>query len=253
MSTSAISQVKSASSVSTSHKPQLLKVTVACNDPSMHAKATSQGFKLWGLASNNGIMASYLKLNFDKKELKLQLGGGETGVTVFSMLKKALPKGYEARLLSNNKANPPVVTIGISRRQTAPAPQISKIPTTISANNASAKVDASLWINLMPGSASQVLASVAVKGAGHNGVPPKLAVKGIDVYQKGTNKKVGSFKSPALVDTELKGATKAQSYRLELPSTLDLNKTYTFVVKAELNGSSAKSVRSQYVDVDRAY
>ena len=105
----------------------LLKVKVQENDPTLKATATAFGFKVTGAASNNGVVASFLQLSVDGKKVDLQLSRGDTGVQVFKKLQKALPEGYEGRVLENLKSMPPQMTIGISKKAQAP----QKFPGTV--------------------------------------------------------------------------------------------------------------------------
>src|SRR5262245_3420715 len=79
----------------------LLPVKVMENDPALKASATAFGFKISGTATNNGIVASFLKLTFDKKNVTLNVSRGDTGASLLKQLEKKLPKGYEARILSH--------------------------------------------------------------------------------------------------------------------------------------------------------
>lgn len=234
----------------------LLKVKVMENDPALKVTATAFGFKVSGQATNNGVVASFMKLSFDGKDVALQISRGDTGEQVLAKLKKALPKGYEARLLSMEKMKPPNVTIGIARARGAP-PKIdaAKIPTNIAANGASASVSASFWVNLMPGAPRpNAIAAVKISGTGFADAPPKFAVKSIAVYEKGTNKLVATIKNPKVVDSETVWGQKTQTYRLEVPKKdLDLSKQYTFVAETGINGSKSQPVRSEYVKIGKAY
>jgi hypothetical protein len=249
------------SRVSTVQPPQgrvtdLLKVKVSENDPALKATATAFGFKVSGQATNNGIIASFMQLQFDGKKVDLQISRGDTGQQVLAKLSKALPKGYEARVLSLEKSKPPQYTIGIARKQGAPPRvDVAKIPTSIAANQASANVSASFWVNLMPGAPRpNAIAAVKIQGTGFADAPPKFAVKSIAVYEKGTHKLVATIKNPKLVDSETVWGQKTQTYRLEVPKKdLDLNKQYTFVAETGINGSKAQQVRSDYVKIGKAY
>ncbi len=233
----------------------LLNVKVQENDPAMKVTATPFGFKVAGVASNNGIIASSFKLSFDGRDVQFPLSRGDNGRTVFKKLQKALPDGYVARVLEN-RARPPEVTIGIAQVAGGPAKlNAAKIPTSISANGASAGVESSLWVNLMPGAPRpNAIASLTVKGTGFGDRPPKFAVKSIAVYEKGTNRLVATIKDPKLVDSKTIWGEKSQTYRLEIPKKdLDLAKQYTFVVDAGINGAAPQKVRSEFVKVDKAY
>ena len=79
-------------------------------------------------------------------------------------------------------------------------------------------------------------------------------MKSIEVYEKGTNKKIVTVKNPTLQGQTTQRGLKTQSYRLELlESKLNLNKQYTFVVKTGINGSQPALVRSEYVKVGQAF
>lgn len=234
----------------------LIKVKVTENDPALKATATAFGFKVAGAATNNGIIASFMKLSFDGRDVTLQISRGDTGKQVLAKLQKELPKGYEARVLSIAKSAPPQYTIGIAKKGGAPAKvDVAKIPTSIAANGASASVGASFWVNLMPGAPRpNAIAAVKISGTGFADAPPKFAVKSIAVYEKGTNKLVATIKNPKLVDSETVWGQKTQTYRLEVPKKdLDLNKQYTFVAETGINGSKAEPVRSPYVKIGKAY
>ncbi len=237
----------------------LLKVSVMENDPGLKAQATAFGFKISGTGTNNGIVASFLKLGFDKKSVSLSVSRGDTGATIFKKLQRALPKGYEARVIAQQGKD---VTIGIAKKASsgggAPKVDVAKIPTSIAANGASANVEASLWINRMPGPGrggpKNAIASINVSGTGFADAPPKFQVKSIEVYEKGTNKKVATIANPKVQDSSTNWGTKTQSYRLEIPeSKLDLNKQYTFVVNTGINGSKPQAVRSEYLKVEQAF
>lgn len=255
MSTAPVSKV--GSSAVAPRTTDLLKVAVQENDPGLKAAATAFGFKISGTGTNNGIVASVLKLGFDKKSVSLQVSKGDTGATIFKKLQRALPKGYEARILAQQGKD---VTIGIAKKAgSGPAKvDVAKIPTSIAANGASANVESSMWINRMPGPGrtgpKNAIASVNVSGTGFADAPPKFQVKSIDVYEKGTNKKVATIANPRVQDTQTQWGQKTQSYRLEIPeSKLDMKKTYTFVVNTGINGSKPQAVRSEYVKVGQAF
>jgi hypothetical protein len=234
----------------------LLKVKVQENDPALKATTTAFGFKIAGQATNNGVVASFMKLTFDHHDLNLQISRGDTGQEILSKLQKALPKGYEARVLSLAKSKPPQYTIGIARKAGAPPKvDVAKLPTSIAANGASANVGASFWVNLMPGAPRpNAIAAVKIQGTGFADAPPKFAVKSIAVYEKGTNKLVATIKNPKVIDSETVWGQKTQTYRLEVPKKdLDLNKQYTFVAETGINGSKAQPVRSEYVKIGKAF
>ena len=234
----------------------LLKVTVQENDPTLKAAATAFGFKISGTASNNGIVASFLKLTFDKKSVTLNVSKGDTGASLLKQLEKKLPKGYEARILSQQGKD---FTIGISKKPGAGAGGIdaAKVPLSIAANGASASVESSLWINRMPGpgpAPTKATASVSVSGTGFADAPPKFQVKSIDVYEKGTNKKVATIANPKVVDQATQWGTKTQTYRVEIPiAKLDMNREYTFVVNTGINGSKPALVRSEFAKPGQAF
>ena len=250
--------VSSVSSVkpSTGRTTDLLKVKVMENDPALKATATAFGFKVGGKATNNGVVASFMQLQFDGKKVDLQISRGDTAVQILSKLQKALPKGYEVRTLGIEKIAPPNYTLGIAKKAGGPAKvDVPKIPTSIAANQASANVSASFWVNLMPGAPRpNAIAAVKIQGTGFADAPPRFAVKSIAVYEKGTNKLVATIKNPKLVDSETVWGQKTQTYRLEVPKKdLDLNKQYTFVAETGINGSKAQQVRSDYVKIGKAY
>lgn len=256
-STSAVS--KAGSTAAPGRTTDLLKISVQENDPGLKAQATAFGFKISGTGTNNGIVASFLKLGFDKKSVTLSVSRGDTGATMLKKLQKALPKGYEARVLAQSGKD---VTLGIAKKASsgggAPKVDVAKIPTSISANMASASVEASMWINRMPGPGrggpKNAIASINVSGTGFADAPPKFQVKSIEVYEAGTNKKVATIANPKLQDSSTQWGTKTQSYRLEIPEAkLDMNKKYTFVVTTGINGSKPAQVRSEYVKVGQAF
>lgn len=109
----------------TGRRTDLLTVKVNSNDPGLKVDTTAFGFKVGGTATNNGIIASFMKIDFDKKSVTLQISGKDTSQTVFNKLKKALPKGYEARVLQQTKMMPPETTIGIAKTGAA-----ATVPTT---------------------------------------------------------------------------------------------------------------------------
>src|SRR6185436_14435883 len=242
------------SKVAAGRTTDLLKVSVQENDPQLKASATAFGFKISGTATNNGTKASYLRLGFDKKDVQLQVGRGDTGATLLKKLKGQLPKGYEARILQQQGKD---LTIGIAKKAGGGATKVdvAKIPTSIAANGASANVESSLWVDHMPGMPHpNAIASVSVKGTGFADAPPKFSVKSIDVYEKGTNKKIATVNNPKLVDSGTVWGQKTQTYRMEIPKTkLDLKKTYTFVVNTGINGSKPEAVRSDYVKVGQTF
>lgn len=105
-------------------KTDLLKLKVFENDPKFDAEVTPFGMRLSGKATNNGIIASTFEVQFDGKKVRFGLSSGDTSQHVFSKLKKALPKGYEARVLQTYKNMPPELVIGIAKTGSA-----SKVPT----------------------------------------------------------------------------------------------------------------------------
>jgi hypothetical protein len=241
-----------------SRTTDLLRVKVTENDATLKAVATTYGFKVTGRSTIIGTKPSVLSLSFDNKTLSLRISRGDTGEQMFAKLKAALPKGYEARLLQFDKSLPPQVTMGIAKKGGgASKVDAAKIPMSISANMASASVESSFWVNLMPGRGSprpNAIAKVSVSGTGFADAPPKFTVKSISVYEKGTNKLVATVNNPRLVDSEIRRGTKTQNYRLEVPKKdLDMGKQYTFVVNTGINGSSPARVRSEYVAIDKVY
>ncbi len=234
----------------------LLKVKVLENDPQLKASATAFGFKLSGTATNNGVIASFVKLSFDGHDVSTPVGRGDTSAKVLAKLKRALPHGYEMRVLANDRMNPPNLTIGIARKAGGPAKvDVAKIPTNIAANSASASVESKIWVDLMPGSPHpNAIGLVTVKGTGFADAPPTYKVKSIDVYEKGSNKKVATIANPKVTDSETVWGQKSQTYRVEVPrSKLDMSKTYAFVVSTGINGSKPELVRSAYEKIDKVY
>jgi len=227
----------------------LLKVLVQENDPALKASPTAFGFKISGTATNNGIIASFLKLTFDKKSVTLNVSRGDTGASLLKQLEKKLPKGYEARILSQAGKD---FTIGIAKKPGGGGASIdaAKVPLSIAANGASASVESSLWINRMPGpgpAPKNAIASVSVSGTGFADAPPKFQVKSIDVYEKGTNKKIATIANPKVQEQSTQWGTKTQTYRVEVPiSKLSMNREYTFVVNTGINGSKPALVRSEF-------
>lgn len=254
MATAPVSKVSSAAVAP--RTTDLLKVTVNENDPGLKTAATAFGFKVSGTGTNNGVAPSYLTLGFDKKSVSLNVSRGDTGAAIARKLQRALPKGYELRTLAKDGNN---VTLGIAKKASTATPAVNptRIPTSISANMASAQVEASMWVNRMPGpgtGAKKAIATVAVSGTGFADAPPRFTVKSIEVYEAGSHKKVATISSPGLQDQETRRGMKTQNYRLEISeSKLDLKKTYTFVVNTGINGSKAAKVRSEYVKVGQAF
>jgi hypothetical protein len=145
----------------------------------------------------------------------------------------------------------------IEKATPAKSTKISKIPTNITGTNSNASVDASLWVNLMPGRGGgprQVIGSVTVKGVGFNDAPPTFKVPTLSVYEKGTDKLVATFKNPKLVDSSVRRGQKEQSYRLEIDQKkIELKKEYTIVVDAGINGDATKKVRSEHLKIGKVY
>lgn len=108
-----------ATTTATERRTDLLKVKVMENDPTMKASASDFGFRVGGRASNNGVVASFLKLDFDGKSVNIDLSRGDMAPTVMSKLQKALPKGYEARVLQSFRNMPPEMIIGIAKKGAA--------------------------------------------------------------------------------------------------------------------------------------
>ena len=255
---SAVSRVGSATATAPKGRvTDLLKIKVLENDPALKASATAFGFKLSGTATNNGIVASFVKLSFDGHDISVPVGRGDSSAKIAAKLKRALPQGYEMRFLENDRMNPPHLTIGIARKSGGGTGAVNplKVPTSIAANSASANVESSFWINLMPGMPHpNAIAAVSVKGTGFADAPPTFKVKSIDVYEKGTNKKVATVANPKLQEQDTVWGQKTQTYRLEVPrSKLDMNKQYTFVVNTGINGSKPALVRSDYVSISKAH
>ena len=240
---------------SSSRTTDLLKVKVTENDPMMKVTATAFGFKVTGASTISGTKPSYLNLSFDHQALSLRISRGDTGENIMAKLKDALPRGYEARLLSMNKSKPPEVTIGIARKSVATTPGIARIPTSIAANGASANVKGSMYENAMPGMPRpNAHANVQVFGTGFADATPKFTVKSISVYEKGTNRLVATVNNPKLDSASTQWGQKTQLYRFDVPKKdLDLHKQYTFVVNAGINGSKPEKVRSDYVSVAVAH
>jgi hypothetical protein len=242
-------------------KPQgrttnLLKVSVTENDPMMKATATAFGFKLTGASTISGTKPSHIDLKFDGQSISVRISRGDTAKEVFEKIQKAMPRGYSARALSIEKIAPPNYTIGITGPPPSTRVDVAKIPTSISANMASANVDAKFWVNLMPSRTPRpnAIATVGISGTGFADAPPKFTVKSIKVYEKGTNKLVATINNPKLVDSEIRRGQKTQNYRLEVPKkALDLGKQYTFVADTGINGSKPQQVRSEFVGIDKVH
>lgn len=121
-----VSAVRAPSTAATERRTDLLKVKVLENDPGLKASATDFGFRVGGRATNHGVAPSFLKLGFDGKSVDLALSRGDTASTVMSKLQKALPKGYEARVLQSFRNMPPELVIGISKTGGATKPPSAK-------------------------------------------------------------------------------------------------------------------------------
>jgi hypothetical protein len=93
-----------------------------------------------------------------------------------------------------------------------------------------------------------------VKGIGFADAPPTFKVKTIEVYEKGTHRKVATLANPKLQEQDTNWGQKTQTYRIEVPKkNLDLKKEYTFVVTTGINGSKPQQVRSAYVPIKKVF
>ncbi len=131
----------------------------------------------------------------------------------------------------------------------------AKVPLSVMHKDKSAHVEASMWINLMPGTSpsSTIHASVKLLGTGMTDAPPRFQVTEVAAYAKGSKTPVYLRKNPKTLPPGIEGRGVSV---VEIPITfskLDLNKQYTFVVKTKLSGSPVKTVRSDYVPVERVY
>lgn len=133
----------------------------------------------------------------------------------------------------------------------------ASIPTSIAGPNADARVDSSLWIDLMPGPGPRpnAIASVTIAGVGFNDAPPKFKVGKIEVYEKGSDKLVATINNPKAQSSGLHGrGEQRDEFRVEIPKDkLDLQKRYTFVASVGINGAAQQKVRSEYVPVDKVF
>ncbi|MCC6336894.1 MAG: hypothetical protein IT380_23245 [Myxococcales bacterium] len=65
------------------------------NDPAQRAQVSPSGLiTVSGVASNRGIIASFLKLEFEGKSVSIGLSGGQSPRATFEKLEKAMPNGY---------------------------------------------------------------------------------------------------------------------------------------------------------------
>ncbi|MBI3186200.1 MAG: hypothetical protein HYZ28_29025 [Myxococcales bacterium] len=234
-----------------------VRVEAMSNDPKLRAKVEGlDRIRITGTATNNGIVASLLAVTVDGKRVSVPLSRGTTPLQAFRALEKALPTGYSATLQSAERRPGGEVVVQIARQSRPVVKDVSKIPTSITANGADARVEAYLWANLMPGPlprSKPILASVTVSGTGFNDAPPNFKVGSFKVYEEGTGKLLATIADPKLVESNTRWGQKSDTFRLELPSNLDLNKKYTFVASTGINGSKPAQVRSEYVPVHRVY
>lgn len=77
-------------------------VTVQGNDPVQRLTSLARNkFEISGIASNNGIIQSFVNVTVDGKSAKVLLNGGETTEATAKKIAAALPKGYKATVARN--------------------------------------------------------------------------------------------------------------------------------------------------------
>jgi phage tail sheath gpL-like len=101
-------------------------VTVQSNDPGQRLTSLARNkFEISGIATNNGIIQSFVNVAVDGKSAKVFLNGGETTEETAKKIAAALPKGYKATV--ERKPIPPYarvdlrawpVTVTITRTKT---------------------------------------------------------------------------------------------------------------------------------------
>lgn len=237
-----------AGSTSAGRTTDLLSVKVQENDPGLKASSTAFGFKLSGKATNNGTVASFMKVTVDGHDLNLQVRKGDTAATLAKQLRSKLPRGYELRFLQNDRMNPPTLTLGIAKKASsggAPKVDFMKLPKSIAANGASGNVSGSLTLDEMPGAEHHAYGMVEVSGTGFADAPPKLNVKSLDVYDKASGAKIATVKNPKVVETGGVWGERKQSYRVDIASgKVQVNKQYVVVANLSINGAKAQPVRT---------
>lgn len=158
-----VSGVAASTKPAASRQTDLLKVKVTENDPGLKVSATAFGFRIAGTGTNNGIVKSSLKLQFDGKSVTLDVRRGDTSQHMLAKLNKALPKGYEARVLQSFRNMPPELVIGISKKGAAKAPTTAQLKGALEdiSNNSLA-----LWSDKKP--AGAVAKSIVIQKAPTN-------------------------------------------------------------------------------------
>ncbi len=93
-----IAPVSTVRPVAPSTKPVISEVQ--SNDPKMRATLSGNVVNLKGVATNNGIVASFFSMNVDGKQVSVQLSRGMSPAQAFDAISKAMPKGYEAHAMA---------------------------------------------------------------------------------------------------------------------------------------------------------
>lgn len=95
-------------------QPKALKVKVVENDPALKVSQPSPTtVRISGTATNNGFVASFLKLDFDSRSVTVNLSRGDTSQHVVRKLEKALPKGYQVEVVKSYRNMPPDLVISV--------------------------------------------------------------------------------------------------------------------------------------------
>lgn len=123
----AVSGVSASTKPAVSRQTDLLKVKVTENDPGLKVSATAFGFRIAGTGTNNGIVKSSLRLQFDGKSVTLDVRRGDTSQHMLAKLRKELPKGYEARVVQSFRNMPPELIIGIAKKAAPKAPTTAEL------------------------------------------------------------------------------------------------------------------------------
>jgi hypothetical protein len=246
-----------AGSTSAGRTTDLRSVKVQENDPGLKASSTAFGFKLSGKATNNGTVASFMKVAVDGHDINLQVRKGDTAATLAKQLRSKLPKGYELRFLQNDRMNPPTLTLGIAKKSGSGGGakvDFMKLPKSIAANGASGNVSGSLTLDQMPGAGHHAYGMVEVSGTGFADAPPKLNVKSFDVYDKASGEKVATVKNPKVISTGGVWGERKQSYRIDLPAgKVHASKQYVLVANLSINGAKAQAVRTDPMKAQQVF